>query len=122
VTDVLVEDGEIVGVEIEHETGPGKRVHREPGTTEEIRARHVVNATGAWAGNVGEMAGVDVEVRPEGRDDGDEHPAGRHRHQPLSTEGRRRHHRPHETACILGTTDEEVDDPEDYPEEEGSTS
>jgi glycerol-3-phosphate dehydrogenase len=25
---------------------------------------------------------------------------------------------PHETACILGTTDEEVDDPEDYPEEE----
>jgi len=64
VTDVLVEDGEIVGVEIEHETGPGKRVHREPGTTEEIRARHVVNATGAWAGNVGEMAGVDVEVRP----------------------------------------------------------
>jgi glycerol-3-phosphate dehydrogenase len=25
---------------------------------------------------------------------------------------------PHETTCILGTTDEEVDDPEDYPEEQ----
>jgi glycerol-3-phosphate dehydrogenase len=25
---------------------------------------------------------------------------------------------PHETTCILGTTDEEVEDPEDYPEEE----
>ncbi|WP_338035572.1 FAD-dependent oxidoreductase, partial [Haloprofundus marisrubri] len=25
---------------------------------------------------------------------------------------------PHETTCILGTTDEEVDDPDDYPEEQ----
>ena len=119
VTDVLVEDGEVVGVEIEHETGQGKRVHHEPGTTEEIRARHVVNATGAWAGNVGEMAGVDVEVRPS---------KGVmtvmnvrqvdtvvNRCQP---KGNADIVVPHETACILGTTDEEVDDPEDYPEEE----
>ncbi len=119
VTDVLVEDGEVVGVEIEHETGPGKRVHHEPGTTEEIRARYVINATGAWAGNVGGMAGVDVEVRPS---------KGVmtvmnirqvdtvvNRCQP---KGNADIVVPHETACILGTTDKEVDDPEDYPEEE----
>ena len=119
VTDVLIEDGQVVGVEVEHDTGPGKRVHREPGTTEEIRARYVVNATGAWAGQLGEMAGVDVEVRPSKgvmtvmnvrqvdtvinrcRPKGDADIVV-----------------PHETACILGTTDEEVEDPEDYPEEE----
>ncbi|WP_418279851.1 anaerobic glycerol-3-phosphate dehydrogenase subunit GlpA [Halorubrum sp. DTA98] len=119
VTDVLVEDGTVVGVEVEHDSGPGKRVHREPGTIEEIRARYVVNAAGAWAGGVGELAGVDVEVRPSKgvmtvmnvrqvdtvinrcRPKGDADIVV-----------------PHETACILGTTDEEVEDPEDYPEEE----
>ena len=119
VIDVLIEDGEVVGVEVEHDSGPGKRVHHEPGTIEEIRARYVVNATGAWAGQLGEMAGVDVEVRPSKgvmtvmnvrqvdtvinrcRPKGDADIVV-----------------PHETACILGTTDEEVEDPEDYPEEE----
>jgi len=119
VTDVLVEDGEVVGVEIEHETGPGKRVHREPGTTEEIRARHVVNATGAWAGNVGEMAGVDVEVRPS---KGVMTVMNTRQVDTVINRCRPKGDAdivvPHETACILGTTDEEVDDPEDYPEEE----
>jgi glycerol-3-phosphate dehydrogenase len=119
VTDVLVEDGEVVGVEVEHETGPGKRVHGRPSGTEEIRADYVVNATGAWAGRVGAMAGVDVEVRPS---------KGVmtvmnvrqvdtviNRCQP---KGNADIIVPHETTCILGTTDEEVADPEDYPEEE----
>ncbi len=119
VTDVLVEDGEVVGVEVRHESGSGPRVHGEPGTTEEMYADYVVNATGAWAGQVGEMAGVDVEVRPSKgvmvvmnvrqvdtvvnrcRPKGDADIVV-----------------PHETAAILGTTDEEVEDPEDYPEEE----
>ncbi|RDI70441.1 anaerobic glycerol-3-phosphate dehydrogenase subunit GlpA [Halopelagius longus] len=118
VTDVLVEGGEVVGVEVEHQSGEGVHVHGQPGTTEEIRADYVVNATGAWAGQIGDMAGVDVEVRPSKgvmtimnvrqvdtvvnrcRPKGDADIVV-----------------PHETTCILGTTDEEVEDPEDYPEE-----
>ncbi|MDR5673851.1 anaerobic glycerol-3-phosphate dehydrogenase subunit GlpA [Halalkaliarchaeum sp. AArc-GB] len=119
VVDVLVEGGEVVGVEVEHDSGPGKRVHRTPGTTERIEADHVVNATGAWAGRIGDLAGVDIEVRPSKgvmtvmnvrqvdtvinrcRPKGDADIVV-----------------PHETACILGTTDEEVEDPEEYPEEQ----
>lgn len=119
VTDVLVEDGEVVGVEIEHDSGPGKRVHREPGTTEEIYARYVVNATGAWAGQIGEMAGVDVEVRPS---KGVMTVMNTRQVDTVINRCRPKGDAdivvPHETACILGTTDEEVDDPEDYPEEE----
>ncbi|WP_435146325.1 anaerobic glycerol-3-phosphate dehydrogenase subunit GlpA [Halobaculum sp. P14] len=119
VTDLVVEDGDVVGVEVEHESGPGKRVHGTAGGTEQIRADHVVNATGAWAGRIGDMAGVDIEVRPSKgvmtimnvrqvdtainrcRPKGDADIVV-----------------PHETTAILGTTDEEVDDPEDYPEEQ----
>ena len=119
VTDVLIEDSEVVGVEIEHDSGPGKRVHHEPGTTEEIRARYVVNATGAWAGQIGEMAGVDVEVRPS---KGVMTVMNTRQVDTVINRCRPKGDAdivvPHETACILGTTDEEVDDPEDYPEEE----
>jgi glycerol-3-phosphate dehydrogenase len=119
VTDVLVEDGEIVGVEVEHKSGTGPFVHGKPGTTEKMYADYVVNATGAWAGQIGEMAGVEVAVRPSKgvmtimnvrqvdtvvnrcRPKGDADIVV-----------------PHETTCILGTTDEEVEDPEDYPEEQ----
>ena len=119
VVDVLIEEGEVVGVEIEHDSGPGKRIHREPGTTEEIRARHVVNATGAWAGQLGEMAGVDVEVRPS---KGVMTVMNVRQVDTVINRCRPKGDAdiivPHETACILGTTDEEVEDPEDYPEEE----
>ncbi|WP_436924464.1 anaerobic glycerol-3-phosphate dehydrogenase subunit GlpA [Halosimplex amylolyticum] len=119
VTDLLVEDGEIVGLEVEHSSGPGTRVHGTEGGREEIRADHVVNATGAWAGRIGDMAGVDIEVRPSKgvmtimnvrqvdtvinrcRPKGDADIVV-----------------PHETTAILGTTDVEVEDPEDYPEEQ----
>ena len=102
-----------------HESGPGKRVHGKEGETEEIRADYVVNATGAWTGRIGEMAGLDIEVRPSKgvmvvmnvrqvdtvinrcKPKGDADIVV-----------------PHETTCILGTTDEEVSDPEDYPEEQ----
>ena len=121
VVDILKEDGEVVGVEVEHESGPGKRVHREPGTREEIRADYVVNATGAWAGRIGEMAGLEKEinVRP-----------GKGVMTIMNTrqvdtvvnrckpKGDADIVVPHETTCILGTTDVEVDDPEDYPEEQ----
>ncbi|WP_459194050.1 anaerobic glycerol-3-phosphate dehydrogenase subunit GlpA [Halosimplex sp. J119] len=119
VTDLLVEDGEIVGLEVEHDSGPGVRVHGTEGGREEIYADHVVNATGAWAGRIGDMAGLDIEVRPSKgvmtimnvrqvdtvinrcRPKGDADIVV-----------------PHETTAILGTTDEEVEDPEDYPEEQ----
>lgn len=119
VIDVLVEDERVIGVDVHHESGPGKPNHREPGTTERIVADYVVNATGAWAGQIGEMAGVEVAVRPSKgvmtvmncrqvdtvinrcRSKGDADIVV-----------------PHETACILGTTDEEVEDPDDYPEEQ----
>jgi glycerol-3-phosphate dehydrogenase len=119
VTDVLVEGGAVAGIEVRHESGPGPRTHGAPGETEIIRADHVVNATGAWAGELGAMAGVDVAVRPS---------KGVmtvlncrqvdtviNRCQP---KGDADIVVPHETACILGTTDVEVEDPEDYPEEE----
>jgi glycerol-3-phosphate dehydrogenase len=116
VTDVLVEAGEVVGVEVRH--GEGGRGDVTPGSTERITADHVVNATGAWAGQLGAMAGVDVEVRPS------KGVMTVMNTRQVDTVVNRCQPKgdadivvPHETACILGTTDEEVDDPEDYPEE-----
>ncbi len=119
VVDVLVDEGEVVGVKVEHASGEGKRVHGRSGGREKIYADYVVNATGAWAGRVGDMAGVDIEVRPS---------KGVmtimnvrqvdtviNRCQP---KGNADIIVPHETTAILGTTDEEVEDPEDYPEEQ----
>jgi len=119
VTDLLVEDGEIVGAEITHESGEGKRVHGTEGSVEEIRVDHIVNAAGAWTGEIAAMADIDVEVRPS---------KGVmtimnvrqvdtviNRCQP---KGDADIVVPHETTAILGTTDEEVSDPADYPEEE----
>jgi glycerol-3-phosphate dehydrogenase len=117
VADLLVEDGAVVGAVVEHGTDPDKRGAGRPGRRERIRADHVVNATGAWAGQLAEMAGVDVAVRPSKgvmtvmnvrqvdtvvnrcRPKGDADIVV-----------------PHETTCILGTTDVEVADPDDYPE------
>ncbi len=119
VTDLLVEAGEVVGAAVTHESGPGKRTHGKAGTTERIEADHVINATGAWAGRIGDMAGLDVNVRPS---------------KGVMTvmnvrqvdtvinrcipKGNADIVVPHETTCILGTTDVAVDDPEDYPEAE----
>src|SRR6056297_316769 len=119
VVDVLKEGDEVVGVEVEHESGPGKRVHREPGTREKIHADYVVNATGAWAGQIGEMAGLEqpIEVRP-----GKGVMTVMNTRQVDTAINRCRPKGdadiivPHETAAILGTTDVEVEDPEDYPE------
>ncbi|WP_435195099.1 anaerobic glycerol-3-phosphate dehydrogenase subunit GlpA [Natronomonas sp. EA1] len=119
VTDILVQDGEVVGVEVEHDSGPGKRTHRTPGETERIEADYVVNATGAWAGRIGEMAGVDIAVRPS---KGVMTVMNTRQVDTVVNRCRPKGDAdiivPHETACILGTTDEEVSDPEDYPEEE----
>ncbi|SDR11994.1 anaerobic glycerol-3-phosphate dehydrogenase subunit GlpA [Natronobacterium texcoconense] len=117
VIDLLREGDDVYGVEVRHESGPGKRTHATPGTTEEITAEYVVNATGAWAGQIGALADLEIEVRPSKgvmtimnvrqvdtvinhcRPKGDADIVV-----------------PHETTAILGTTDEEVTDPDDYPE------
>jgi len=118
VVDVLREDGGVVGVEVEHDSGPGVRVHGTEGGREEIRADHVVNATGAWAGQLGDMAGVDIEVRPS---KGVMTVMNTRQVDTVVNRCRPKGDAdiivPHETTCILGTTDEEVEDPEDYPEE-----
>ncbi|MFT4947064.1 MAG: glycerol-3-phosphate dehydrogenase [Natronomonas sp.] len=117
VTDLVVEDGDVVGVEVEHASGSDKRVHGTEGGTEEIRADYVVNATGAWAGRIGEMAGVDIEVRPS------KGVMTIMNVRQVDTVINRCKPKgdadivvPHETTAILGTTDVEVDDPEEYPE------
>jgi len=110
VTDLVVEDGaasgrEVVGVELDG----GER----------LDADHVVNAAGAWAGRVAALASVDVEMRPSKGVmtvvdyDGVDTVLNRCRPKgngdivvPLG-----------ETA-VLGTTDEEVDDPETYAREQ----
>jgi glycerol-3-phosphate dehydrogenase len=118
VTDLLVEEGEVVGVEVEHASGSGKRVHGTEGGTEGIRSDYVVNATGAWAGRIGDMAGVDIEVRPS---KGVMTIMNSRQVDTVINRCRPKGDAdiivPHETTCILGTTDEEVEDPEDYPEE-----
>ncbi|MGB9965047.1 anaerobic glycerol-3-phosphate dehydrogenase subunit GlpA [Halobacterium hubeiense] len=119
VTDVLVESGEVVGLEVAHDSGPGKHVHGTEGGTEELRVDHVVNAAGAWAGRVGDMAGVDVAVRPS---KGVMTVTNVRQVDTVINRCRPKGDAdivvPHETTAILGTTDVEVDDPEDYPEEQ----
>ncbi|MFB6120534.1 MAG: anaerobic glycerol-3-phosphate dehydrogenase subunit GlpA [Halobacteriaceae archaeon] len=119
VTDVLVEDGDVVGVEVEHGSDPAERGHGTVGGTEEIRADYVVNATGAWAGRIGEMAGVDIAVRPS------KGVMTIMNVRQVDTAINRCRPKgdadiivPHETTAILGTTDEEVADPEEFPEEQ----
>ncbi|QSG03043.1 anaerobic glycerol-3-phosphate dehydrogenase subunit GlpA [Natranaeroarchaeum sulfidigenes] len=119
VTDVLLEDGEVVGVEVTHESGPGKRVHGKEGQKEKIYADHVVNAAGAWTGRIGDMAGVDIEVRPS---KGVMTVMNARQVDTVINRCKPKGDAdiivPHETAAILGTTDEEVEDPEDYAEEQ----
>lgn len=53
VTDIRTDGDRVTAVELESD-----------GETETVLPAHVVNATGAWAGQIGEMAGVPVSMRP----------------------------------------------------------
>ena len=104
VTDLLVEAGRVVGVELDG--------------TATLRADCVVNAAGAWAGELAALADVPVPMRPS---------------RGAMTVTERRHVEgvvnrcrpktsgdilvPSGDASILGTTDVAVDDPDDYPTE-----
>jgi len=118
VTDLLLEGGAVVGARVEHASGKGPGARGRPGETEEIRADHVVNAAGAWAGEIGALAGLDVAVRPS---KGVMTVMNTRQVDTVINRCRPKGDAdivvPHETACILGTTDVEVDDPEDYPED-----
>jgi len=117
VVDLLTDGDAVTGVEVEHGDGP-QRKDAAAGTTETIHADHVVNATGAWAGRLAAMAGLDVEVRPS------KGVMVVMNCRQVDTVVNRCKPKgdadivvPHETTAILGTTDVEVGDPEDYPEE-----
>ncbi len=119
VIDLLRDGDEVYGVKVRHDSGPGKRTHRTPGSTEEITAEYIVNATGAWAGQIGAMADLEVEVRPS------KGVMTIMNVRQVDTVINRCKPKgdadivvPHETTAILGTTDEEVEDPDDYPEEQ----
>jgi glycerol-3-phosphate dehydrogenase len=123
VTDLLVEAGEVTGAVVEHGENNGSRGQGlgrgRPGETERISAAHVVNATGPWAGRLASMAGVDVEVRPS---KGAMTVTNVRQVDTVINRCRPKGDAdiivPHETTCILGTTDVEVRDPEAYPEEQ----
>jgi len=117
VVDVTVEEGAVRGVRVrEHDpTTPGEPM---PGDVVDIDADYVVNATGAWAGQVAAMAGLEVPVRAS--KGAMVVAADRH----VDTVVNRCRPRsqgdilvPHGDHSILGTTDVEVDDPEDYARE-----
>ncbi|MFB6133770.1 MAG: anaerobic glycerol-3-phosphate dehydrogenase subunit GlpA [Halanaeroarchaeum sp.] len=105
VTDVLVEEGTVTGVLTEDESGE----------TTVLDADHVVNAAGPWAGEIADMAGVPLQLRPS---------KGAMlvtNSRPVDTVINRCRAKtegdilvPHESTAILGTTDRDVDDPEDF--------
>ncbi len=95
VTDVLVEDGDVVGVEVDHDVRAGQAKPRD----NPERPRRSAPTRRQRDGRVGGTTRRHGRRRRrsssvQGRHGRHEHPASRHRHQPLSTEGRRRHHRP----------------------------
>ncbi|WP_267491206.1 anaerobic glycerol-3-phosphate dehydrogenase subunit GlpA [Halapricum desulfuricans] len=118
VVDLLVEDDAVAGVRFERQQSN----HLGEGTEGDIAtidADHVVNAAGAWAGQIAAMADIDVAMAiskgamvvtnvrqvdtvinrclPKGEGDTII---------------------PHETTVLLGANDEPVDDPDDYPEKQ----
>ena len=103
VEDVLLEDGRIAGVA----TDAGR-----------VRADHVVNAAGAWAGRVAALADLDVPMAPT-----------KGVMVAVGVAGVRRVLNrcrppgdgdivvPHADRVVLGTTSAPVEDPDDYPRE-----
>lgn len=104
VREVVVDDGQVIGVE----TGD-----------ERIEADHVVNAAGAWAGTVAELSGVDLPMAPtKGVMVAVDNPS-------IDTVINRCRPPadgdiavPHRDTIVLGTTSTPVEDPENFPKED----
>lgn len=108
VRDLAREGDRVVGATVDD--GSGER---------EIAADHVVNATGAWAGRLAGLAGIDVEMSPTSgvmvavEFDGLDTVLNRSR---PAADGDIIV--PHDEQVVLGTTSVEVEDPDDYPKDE----
>jgi glycerol-3-phosphate dehydrogenase len=118
VVDVLVDDDAVTGVTVERQR-PNHRGEGAAGDTETIRADHVVSATGAWAGQIAAMAGIDVHVTPS------KGAMVVTNVRQLDTvinrclpKGEGDTIIPHETTVLLGANDDIVDDPDEFPEEQ----
>jgi glycerol-3-phosphate dehydrogenase len=116
VTDVLVEDDRVRGIEVRHESG-SEVDERRSRDTERIKAEYVVNATGAWAGQFGALAGVEIGMAPSKGAmavlDGRAVDTVLNRCRPRSAGDIAV---PHEGTCVLGTTDVPIDDPDAFDE------
>jgi len=84
-----------------------------------IEPAYVVNATGAWAGEIAAMAGLDVTMQPTR---GVMVSVGYDGLDPVLNRCREPDDGdiivPHESEVVLGTTSVAVDDPDEYPTEE----
>ncbi len=112
VTDITRESGRAVGATVED--GSGER---------DIAADHVVNATGAWAGQLGGLAGIDIEMSPTS---GVMVAVG---FEDLGTVLNRARPAadgdivvPHDEQVVLGTTSVEVEDPDEFPKDEADVN
>jgi glycerol-3-phosphate dehydrogenase len=109
VTDLLTGNGTVTGATVRNDEDSLETVH----------ATHVINATGAWAGQIGSMAGIDIEMRPTKgvmvalNDDRLDTVLNRCR-PPADGDIIV----PHDEQVILGTTSEEVTNPDEYPKDE----
>ena len=118
VVDIRVAKGAVDGVRV-REGDPGPPDEPASGDVVDIDADYVVNATGAWAGRMAAMADLEVTVRAS--KGAMVIAADRH----VDTVVNRCRPRgqgdilvPHGDVSILGTTDVELADPEDYAREE----
>ncbi|MEF8894314.1 anaerobic glycerol-3-phosphate dehydrogenase subunit GlpA, partial [Halodesulfurarchaeum sp.] len=117
VLDLLVENGAVVGAVVAHGSNAGGGEAETDEARETIHADHVVNAAGAWAGQIAAFADIDIAVRPS------KGAMTVLNSRPVDTVINRCRPKddadiivPHETTAILGTTDVEVKDPDAYPE------
>jgi glycerol-3-phosphate dehydrogenase len=94
-------------------------VHVGGSVDDTVEADHVVNATGAWAGEFAAMAGLEVEMQPTrgvmvSVDYDDLGPVLNRCRDPDDGDIVV----PHESEAVLGTTSVAVDDPDDYETEQ----
>ena len=125
VVSIRREGGAVTGVAARQARGPGDR-GRAPtysqgpvrGDLVQYRADIVVNATGAWAGQLAAMAGLELNVRPS---KGAMTVMNVRQVDTVVNRCRPKGDAdiivPHETTAILGTTDEEVMDPDAFDEQ-----
>lgn len=117
VTDIILDENEVTGVEVEYGADTVKRCPGPTGQTEVIDVDHVINATGAWVGKIASLAELDVSVRPS---KGVMTVTNIRQVDTVINRCRPKGDAdiivPHETTCILGTTDEEIADPDDITE------